>query len=317
MAIDFSSVTEKNREIWDGWLTKLISPNGTIMGGHAHLKNGIHEKLYIPVIDATGTLLQDFTNGAPSASGTIALTEKELTPEKSMIYMEMTPNNFRTYWRFSEPSAFESLVYTELPQNFRTAMEDVIVKRTNFTIAQNLWSGDSVTSPAPAFARFTGWLYKASQDSDVVDISGAVTLTTGNVLEKMEEVYQAQPDVLTANPNTKFFVSVTTGKLIQNASNAISGKGTTFLTVNGLDDITYQGQKVVILPEFPNDVIFSTHSSSGEDSNLWVGSTNAESVEPFRYDRVANNQEIWFVKGAFAMDTAIINGEECVLYDAR
>lgn len=317
--VDFSAVAEKNREVWDNWLTQLISPNKTIANGHGYVRVGINEKIYIPKIDATGNLLQDFTNGAPSGSGTIGLTETELTPEKSLLYLEMTPNDFRSYWRFSSPDAFESLVFTELPENFRRAMEEVIVRRTNFSIAQCLWAGDSATSPAPSYplGRFTGWLTKAVNNADVIDISGASGLTAGNVLEKLQEVYEAIPDAVLMSPNIKMFVSVKTGKLIQKASNDIAGKGTTFLTVNGLDDISFDGVKVVVLPEFPDDVIFSTHSSADESSNLWAGATNAETVEPFRYDRVAPNQEIWFVKGAFAMDTAIINGNECVLYDAR
>ena len=306
--------------VFEEFLVRAISENKTLQDGHAHLVSGINKKLFLPRLRVSGNILQNFTNGTPSASGDVALTERTLTPNKNMLYTTFIPNDFRDYWDFSQPPSSVSLVYTELPQAFRTAMETELVRESNFDIAQSLWAGDIVTSPSPAYPldRFNGWLYRASQDADVIDISGATTLTSSNIEDKLEEVYQLIPDAILMKETLKMFVSIKTGKLVQAAANAISGKGPIFLQTNGLGEISYNGVKIVPLAEIPNDVIFATHSGTGTDSNLWAGVTNsAEDIEPFRIDRVANNSETWFIKAGVAMDTAIINGDECVFYDGR
>jgi hypothetical protein len=309
--------------VFEDFLVAMVSANRTVQEGHVHVESGINKKLFIPSLDVTGNIIQPWQNSVPTESGTTVLTERSITPTDLMIYTKFTPNEFRDYWDFSQPSSSTALIFTELPEVFRNAMQNYIIRKSAFSVAQTLWLGDAVTSPAPSYPLnlFSGWIYRALNDSAVIDISGATTLTALNVEDELDSVYQSVPDSIVFNPSLKMFVSIKTGKLMQAASNAISGKGTTFLQVNGLNDMSYNGVSVIALAEVPDDIILCTIADTSEDSNLWFGVTNASDANAgfndFRIDRVDNSGEIWFIKSSMGIGTEIVRPSEVVLYDGR
>jgi hypothetical protein len=117
------------------------------------------------------------------------------------------------------------------------------------TIAENVeklrWSGDTLSGDA-SLALCDG--YKKSLVADVanvIDIAAPVAITTGNVLAKLAEVYDAIPAAVLANQeNLRFYVSSPVAAAYRSA---VAASNTQANLTQALD-FTYLGIKMVLCP---------------------------------------------------------------------
>lgn len=304
-------------EVAEQLIIDCISPNKTVDGGHIYLQTGINKKLFLPRIRLTGDIIQTYTP-TPSTSGTFDLTERELPVNRLQTYLEFHPNEFRDYWTEFAPSFQQLLTQTTLPTQVLNPMTDLMVRSVSRDIAKAIWQGDLGASPTPSYPNnfFVGIIAHLEAESGTIDVPSPVTLTAANVEDEMFKVYDLIPDACLDLPDMKMFVSTKTAKLLQAAATAISGKGPTFLQVNGLDDITFYGIPVIRLNEFPDDTIVAAESGAMESSNFHFGATSYENHSVFRIGRVQENSELYFMKMIYAAGTEVAKPEEVVLYKA-
>lgn len=300
----------------DYFITLAVSGNKTVQDGHIHLQSGINEKLFMPRLRTSGNLLQAGWTAEPTTQGGFDVTERTLDPQEIMLYTEYNPDQFRAFWQEFAPSPDQLAVDTELLESVRVAMVEELLKQTATNTAVAIWQGDKGASPAPAYPKtlFVGLIPRALADTDVVDVSGATTLTSANIITELDKVYNDIPDAIVQHPNLKIFVSNKTGKLYQQALVAISGKGDVPSTSARLGEQDYYGIPVVPLAEMQDDVMFCTHASADRDSNIHLGVTAERNHAEVKSDRKNANSDLFFFKMKFKADTQIANGEEVVLY---
>ena len=304
-------------EVAEQLIIDCISPNKTVDGGHIYLQTGINKKLYLPRVQLNGEIIQHYTP-TPTEQGEFDFTERELPVEYLQTYLVFHPNEFRDYWTEFAPSFQQLLTQTTLPTQVLNPLTDLMVRSTSRDIAKAIWQGNKGASPTPSYPNnlFVGIIPKLESEAGTINVPSPVALTAANVEDEMFKVYDLIPDQCLDLPDMKFFVSTKTAKLLQAAATAISGKGPTFLQVNGLDDISFYGIPVIRLNEFPNDTIVAAESGAIESSNFHFGATNYENHSIFRIDRVQTNSELYFMKMIYAAGTEVSKPEEVVLYKA-
>lgn len=299
------------------FILDCISENRTVQEGHIYVKTGFNKKLYMPRLQTSGNVIQTYS-ASPSTSGGFTITERELPLTRLQVYVEFHPNIFRDFWEQYAPSFNQLLTQSQLPPQVLADMTSQLVKQSSFDIATAIWQGDTDASPTASYPNdfFNGIIAHLEDESGTIDVSGAATITSANVIEKLGDTYEAIPNKVIRKPDMKIFVSTLTARLMQSALEDISGKGPTFLTVNGIDDMNFRGIKVVALDEFPDDTMVACESGATETSNLRFGATNIDNHDVVRIDRVALNSELYFMKMIFAAGTEVAKPDECVLYKA-
>lgn len=297
-------------EVLDNFLMQLTTGFETVEGGHVHVKSGIMKDMTLPRIKATD-MFQDRA-ATPVSKGTMTHTERKLTPSDWMLYFEFNPRDYEAYWKPFQPSK-TPLVFRSLAPEVQSAFLEEILKYTKNWMEIATWQGDKSTAPTGDYRYFDGLITKAVADSDVIDIASPVTLTSANIQSKVAAVYNATPVAVRRSPNYKIFMSDASAELYTDAVHAQANKGNDFTQSAPM---LYKGKRIVSLTGLPDNTIFATHSTAGRDSNLFFGVDwdISDMENALLVDKVANNSEMYFVKGNLKADTQIGWGQESVLY---
>ena len=301
-------------EVLDTIKAKLSTGNEVVSNGLANLIPEIRYKTFIPRIKLDNLI--GARAATPSTSlGTSAFDDKEIAVADFMLYHEFNPRNFESWWRPYQPTG--PLVFRELPTQVQTAFLMEIAKYAGKTVSDIILSGDTAGGTAPLNI-LDGFVKTLEGDADVIDVATPVALTTGNIQAKMEETYAASPVAVRRNMNYKILVSPATAEIYRNAVHAQTNKGNDFTQDAPL---TYKGKQMVELVGMPDDTIVASHFSAGIDSNLhvamdWDQDSLAMDESVLLVDRLANNSELYFVRGDFKLGVGVAFGEEVVLYKA-
>ena len=293
----------------------LATGNETVERGLVNVIDQIRYKTAIPRIQVNNLIGPRAAN--PSASlGTITVDERYLTPTDAMLYQRFNPRNFESFWRPWQPEG--QLVFRELPSDVQIRFLEEFVKYQRTWVGRNLWQGDTGgAAVAPYNNLVDGLVTRAKADADVIDVAGAVALTTAALTKAaFESVYDLVPAEVKNNPNFRFFASDATCELYTDAVHDQTNKGNDF-TMGA--PLFYKGKPIERLVGFPDNTIMATHSSADQSSNLHIGidwdmdSINAGN-EAIKVERFRPDSEQYFVRIDFKLDTQIAFGEEVVLY---
>ena len=301
-------------EVLDTIKAKLSTGNEVVSNGLANLIPEIRYKTFIPRIKLDNLI--GARVATPSTSlGTSAFDDKEIAVADFMLYHEFNPRNFESWWRPYQPSG--PLVFRELPTEVQTSFLMEIAKYAGKTVSDIILSGDTAGGSAPLNI-LDGFVKTLEGDADVIDIATPVALTAVNIREKMEATYAASPVAVRRNANYKMLVSPATAEIYRNAVHDQTNKGNDFTQDAPLQ---YKGKQMVELVGMPDDTIVASHFSADLSSNLhvamdWDQDSLAMEESVLLVDRLANNSELYFVRGDFKLGVGVAFGEEVVLYKA-
>lgn len=312
MALTVAS--EFNGDVVDEIFHLLVTQNETVDGGHIHIENNIFKQRSI-ARQSSDNLIQARAP-EPSNQGTIEHTERILSPEDLMVYVEFNPNDFREAWSQWHPSA--PFVFSALAPSVQASFITLVLEGIGGVdpyMGTAIWQGD-IGGGAPPLDIFDGLVVKAGADADTIKEVLTGVIDESNVVAHIEQVYNATPVSTRRSPNYKIFVSDATKEFYWNALMAkASSDANPFHDVSRMGPLTYKGKPVVSLVGMPDDIIIATHAGPGRDSNLYLGlagpGNDNESVVSI--DRKQANSELWFLKVLWGADTQIVKGEELVI----
>jgi hypothetical protein len=239
------------------------------------LHMGITLKEMIPRTSISAATLRHYTLN-PSASGTITLGERFLTPTDLIeVISDISPKNIENFWEsLGQAKPSDPFVELQAPSMFRNEFVGLLIASVGDALATAIWTGvDSGT------ASFDGLITKLDAEGGYEDVSpGAPAVITGaNVVGYLEDVrlQLLEMKALLEKENLKILVSKKTAGLLQTAANALAGKGPTFLTMPGLDSLEYYGIPIVSANGFPDNRIIATYVGNDiRNTNMHVGMRN-------------------------------------------
>ena len=292
------------------FIVRAITGNDTVQGGHVYVKDGIKKKFTIPRWDADyEDLIQD-RMATPISKGEQVIDSRTLTPADYMIYMEFNPRDFEDHWYAQQLNP--TLIDRTLPASVESVVIQEVLKRHDRYVNKMIWNGSTATTGI--YKYFDGFVKKATDDTNTIDLAGGSVLTTtlaSNILDEILKIYDKIPASLKYDPSMKLFLSYDLYDAYAKALIAQANKGNDYQSMQL--NITYRGLPVVRIADFPAYKMMFAKGTSGMDSNLWVGMNSVEDAK-LEMNKVQNNSELFYVKMLCKLDVQIGFTQEVVNY---
>ncbi len=307
------------------WLPATFGMD-TVQKGAVYVQDGIKKKHTIGRVDFSNPLQK--RKATPTSGGQFKVTGRTLTPEDVMVYTEFNPRDYEQHWLAEKLSP--TLLARELPTTAENYMMQIGLDRAFEQVETGLWMGSTDYTAEPGtegngqICFFDGFLKKMLDDADVKQVASPLPLTSAatgggytNVLSAMNSLInlcainkKAMMSRATRFKRLKFFVSVTTEQLYQDALVNLTFKGQE--TSSG-ETKPWKGFQVVALAGFPDDTILFCEGLDDTSSNLYVG-MNSTADNDLMLAKLQANSELFFLKGLMKFDTQYGFSEQVFLY---
>lgn len=254
MATTTSITTTYAGESASKYIAAALLSASTIEKGLVEVKPNIKYKEVIKKL-ATGDLLADGTCDF-SATSTVTLTERILTPKELQVNLQLCKADFRSDWDAISMgySAFDSL-----PPSFADFLIAHVAAKVAEKNEQNIWAGVSTNS-----GEFDGFLTLAAADADVVDVTGAVGgITNGNVIAELGKVRDAIPNSIYSKEDLSIKVAPNVAKAYIAAQAAL---GYANLYHDGKSNLNFEGIALEVC-----DGMTASYMVASQKSNLYFG----------------------------------------------
>jgi hypothetical protein len=200
-----------------------------------------------------------------ATSGTVALTERILEPKELQVNLELCKQEFVDSWQALQLgySAFD-----EIPKDFNDFLISYVGGKVAQATEQSIWAGVAATN-----GQFGGLIPALSASAAaggataVVKSAQSGSITSANVLTKLDALVNAIPETVYGKEDVVIYVPTNVAKAFQQA---LSGQG----TVNGYNNMMNVGEK----PLNFNGIemvwcpgITSSYMVAAQKSNLYFG----------------------------------------------
>ena len=239
----------------------LLSAN-TIENGGITVKPNIKFQEVIKTI-STDDLVKDASCDF-TATSTITLDERTLTPEYQQVNLQLCKKDFQDDWG---AISMGYSAHDTLPSSF----SDFLISHVAAKVAQrtetSIWAGSTATS-----GQFDGLVTKATADGTVVDVTGT-TVTAGNVIDELGKIADAVNSNLYGSEDLNIYVSQNIARAYVRALGGFGAAGLGAAGTNAMGtqwfnngSLTFDGIKIFVA----NGLAANT-AMAAEKSNLYFG----------------------------------------------
>jgi len=298
-------------EVLEDLLVRATTGNEIVTGGHIMVQPNCKKDFIIPRL-RVGKMLQR-RKEQPTESdskGDFTIDEKKLNPKDVMAFTTFNPRAFEDIWRPFQPTG--NLVFSQLPSNVQTTLLTELAKIVDFELGGLYLNCEFHETEEGKY--FDGIITRIMADNDVQRVANPVALQQSNIIAKLKLIRALIPKAVKKNSNLKLFMSVEDSETYEYELTDKPTKGADYTNMN---PERFKGIQIVALADWPKDVIVAAVTSSGKDSNFWVGVNLADDAEAIQIDKLTNSGEKYFFKMLMKADTNIVFGEDIVLYDGR
>lgn len=281
--------------------------------------------------NANTVAMQAYTSGAPSASGTIGLTDVAVTPAKVMYYDEFDMNTLRAsrFKRDMKPGAwntasseFERVVLAAYGRSIALDAEikfwNAITSATKTAIAAltpgtgqtSVGAAEQTWAAAQTGGLFDGVVAKMIYNNGAlgkrVKVAGTA-ITSSNIADEYAKVYAAIPaEVMNSNAGAPYIYAPFAHKQMINVYN-ISQTYRDKFSVEG-QRYYYLGVEIKFVPLPANCMIASLPQHL-----VWCTDLLSD-VNYLEVNKIANNRDDQFIKNVFTLTSHVVNQKFNVLY---
>jgi len=307
---DVTITTAYAGEVLEQLLVRATTGNKLVSGGHIRVQPNVSKKFAIPRLKGSEMLQKRKEQPVEGDSkGDFTIDEKYLEPQDVMAFTKFNPRIFESIWRPFQPTG--NLVFRELPADVQIQLLAQLAKMVDFELGGEFINGVKGVAEGQYF---DGILTRIVADADVVKVPTPVGLTQSNIIAKMKAVKALIPDAILENTDLKYFMSRTDKDNYEYELTDKPSKGADYTNMN---PERFKGIQIVVLPNWPANVIVAAVTSTNVDSNFWAGVSYADDAEVIQIDKLTNAGELYFFKMLMKADTNIVFGEDIVLYDGR
>lgn len=330
-------------EVLEDLLTYTAQGNDTFKEGLIHIKSGIQHQYTLPAIKI-GNVIQDnvptptSNNGGkgPDGENQYSLTERTLTPQDFMVYLEFNPRDYEKYWKFAQPDG--NLVFRELDPKIQATMLRLLIEKKNEYIGNAIWTAAKggtasagITPPADSTAigankekYFDGVIKRVLDNVSATDdqtkaggqcvISGTTELTDGASVEAaMYAMWKKCPKQIRKKSSLVFVIGWDAWDAYDQY---ISDKQVKYTENTEVNKYRFKGKRVIPIVGIPEHTIVLAEFTTGMESNLWMGVDYANDTDVLKVDRLQSNSELYFFQMRMKMDVNIVRPAEIVVHTA-
>jgi len=251
-----------NGEFAGQYISAALLSASTLEGGGLTVKPNIKFQEVIKTI-STDDLVKDASCDF-TATSTITLDERTLTPEYQQVNLQLCKKDFQNDW---EAISMGFSAHDSLPSSF----SDFLISHVAAKVAQrtetSIWAGSTATS-----GQFDGLVTKALLDGTVSDVIGT-TVTAGNVIDELGKIADAIPSTLYGSEDLNIYVSQNIARAYVRAlggfaTAGLGGSGTNAMGTQWFNNgaLTFDGIKI-----FVANGLSANTAMAAEKSNLYFG----------------------------------------------
>jgi len=198
-----------------------------------------------------------------SASGTTTVATKQLSTVRMAVMEEYCENTLEQTWLlelFTNGSNNSDF----LPKEFADALLATKTEKIQEEIEEAIWQGDTGGATGTILDLMDGFLVKFDADADVIDVTFGASLSSANILSKLDDMIAAMPKKMKQRKGKPdFFIGIP----VDAADMYISAITTGFTNPNApTDNLIYKGYRLEVIPGLPSDVMVASSWM-----NLWLG----------------------------------------------
>ena len=256
-------------EAASGYIAAALLSANTLDKKLVTIMPNVKYKSVIQKLDVSG-IVQDASCDFVT-SGSVAISERILEPKELQVNLQLCKQEFVDSW---EALQLGFSAFDEIPKNFNDFLISYVGGKVAEATEQNIWQG---TNSNGSFAGFQSILSASiaaggatavlAAKSGSIVISGSVT--SANVLDKLNSVVNTIPDTVYGKPDVLLYVSTDVAKAYQQAlaGGAIGANGWNNQMNVGEKPFNFNGIEIVWCPGMSSSKIVAA-----QKSNLFFGS---------------------------------------------
>lgn len=333
MALSYSPVAIRGEAVTPVF-AEILSRNNTIARGIVNFQEDIKASTIITEEGFTVTM-QAYSSGAPTASGSLALIDKEVTPTKVMFYDEFDPEGLRTSrfnqtmaagaWNLESGEFMDLLMNTLAPKiskdaenkfwnGAKSATKTAVAALTPGTGQTSVGAAEQTYVAAAPTTLFDGvatfMIYNNAAVGGRVKVAGT-TLSASNIKTEFDKIYVAIPatqlnsdvqPIIYAPYSVKQFINTYNSNQTTRDTFQVTGLGT------ASEQYIYNGLRIEFVPLADNVVI-----CANPENIMWLTDLMSD-LNELKIDRIANNREDMFYKAIMTEIAHVIRQSNNVLY---
>jgi len=217
----------------------------------------------LPNIPYSHTIKKDVSSGfVDDAScdftdeGSIALTDRVLTPKELQVNLELCKQDFIDDWEAVQ------MGYSPMSRNMPPKFSDYIIARTLAMVAAatetSIWQGVAATA-----GEFAGFIPAFVADGDINDVSTPVTLSAANIVAQVGRLVDDIPTAVYGKEDLRLYVPTS---VVRFYTRAMSALGYMDRYYEGAKPLDFEGIPMVHCPGMPDDTMVAA-----QISNLYFG----------------------------------------------
>jgi hypothetical protein len=256
-------------EAASGYIAAALLSANTLDKKLVTIMPNVKFKSVIQKLDVSGIVQDascDFTT-----SGSVAISEQVLTPKELQVNLLLCKQEFVDSW---EALSLGFSAFDEIPKNFNDFLISYVGGKVAEATETSIWQGSTATNGqfggfqtafSASIAAGGATAVLAAKSGSIV-ISGSVT--SANVLDKLNSVVNTIPDTVYGKPDVLLYVSTNVAKAYQQAlaGGAIGANGWNNQMNVGEKPFNFNGIEIVWCPGMASDKIVAA-----QKSNLFFG----------------------------------------------
>jgi hypothetical protein len=256
-------------EAASGYIAAALLSANTLDKKLVTIMPNVKYKSVIQKLDVSGIVQDascDFTT-----SGSVAISEQVLTPKELQVNLLLCKQEFVDSW---EALQLGFSAFDEIPKNFNDFLISYVGGKVAEATEESIWQGTNSTNGefggfqtafSASIAAGGATAVLAAKSGSIV-ISGSVT--SANVLDKLNSVVNTIPDTVYGKPDVLLYVSTDVAKAYQQAlaGGAIGANGWNNQMNVGEKPFNFNGIEIVWCPGMTSSKIVAA-----QKSNLFFG----------------------------------------------
>ena len=199
-------------------------------------------------------------------SGTVALSERILEPKELQVNLELCKQEFVDSW---ESLQLGYSAFDEIPKDFNDFLISYVAGKVAEATETSIWQGTAATN-----GQFAGLLPALSASAatggatDVIQSSASGSITSANVLSKLDALVSAIPDTVYGKEDLLIYVPTGVAKAYQQAlaGGAVGANGWNNQMNVGEKPFNFNGIEIVLCPGMT-----ANYMVAAQKSNLYFG----------------------------------------------
>jgi len=255
-------------EAASGYIAAALLSANTLDKKLVTIMPNVKYKSVIQKLDVSGIVQDascDFTT-----SGSVSISERILEPKELQVNLQLCKQEFVDSW---EALQLGFSAFDEIPKNFNDFLISCVGGKVAEATEQNIWQGSNTNGQFAGFQSILSASIAAGGATAVLAaksgstvISGSVT--SANVLDKLNSVVNTIPDTVYGKPDVLLYVSTDVAKAYQQAlaGGAIGANGWNNQMNVGEKPFNFNGIEIVWCPGMSASKIVAA-----QKSNLFFG----------------------------------------------